>query len=364
MLADRSQKALALKYVISRRWLPQLELEVSSFVTIGKSPLPITDIDVFAAIPDENRGFSNMVIDCKTKKGESPINRALWQRGLMERVDAERGICVLRARAIEADHRYTAARAGVTLLTESELEIYIRAMSPTLDMTEGPLTDIALWEEYFSIAAKYPALSPAILFSRSNFWMSDGEVEACTKAISLIRTLRPELDPAKPEHLAVVADVAALFSHALARVITSIFAAYLQPAHKDELSTALNYLLYGGRSSYEHRNRIKKLLASLGKEEGRVSDLALPQWTRLVELVRQMLDAPVEATKTPLILREMAWTFLAGSSCSALSKSLAAESRQGARFAVLSTDYLCRAAELPPEFNKEIGDRLLSASSP
>ena len=97
--------------------------------------------------------------------------------------------------------------------------------------------------------------------------MSDGEVEACTKALSLLRNLRPELDPVKAQHLAVVADVAALFSHALARIVISIFAGYLQPASREELSTALNYLLYGGRSSYEHRNRIKKLLAQAGKEE-------------------------------------------------------------------------------------------------
>ena len=86
MLADRNQKELQLKYVVSRRWLPQLELDISSYVTTGKSPLSITDVDVFGAIPDESRGFRNIVIDCKTKKGESPINRALWQRGLMERV--------------------------------------------------------------------------------------------------------------------------------------------------------------------------------------------------------------------------------------------------------------------------------------
>ena len=138
MLADRNQKELALKYVVSRRWLPQLELDISSYVTTGKSPLSITDVDVFGAIPDESRGFPETSSSiARPKKGESPINRALWQRGLMERVEADRGICILRTRSIEADHRYTAARMGVTMLTEDEFPVYVRAMSPSVDQTAG-----------------------------------------------------------------------------------------------------------------------------------------------------------------------------------------------------------------------------------
>ena len=73
-----------------------------------------------------------------------------------------------------------------------------------------------------------------------------------------------------------------------------------------------------------------------------------------------MLDAPLEATRSPLLLREVGWGFLAASRDSALGTSLANESPQGVRFAIQAVDYLCKAGDLPPEFNRDIGDRLLA----
>src|SRR3954470_11212187 len=119
-MQDRAQKGEVLRYAVAKRWLPQLELDVSTYITIAKSPTNITDIDVYASVPDDFQGFRSVVVDCKTKKGESPISRAMWQKGLMERLGADRGVCILRIPKIEADHRYTAAELGVTLLTEAE----------------------------------------------------------------------------------------------------------------------------------------------------------------------------------------------------------------------------------------------------
>ena len=119
MIRDRDQKQLVLRYVLSRQWFPQVELDVSSYLTIGKRTLNITDIDVLACIPDDFCAYRKLLVDCKTKKGESPINRAMWLKGVIERFDGDIGISVLRA-TIVPDHRYTAAQLGITLLAENE----------------------------------------------------------------------------------------------------------------------------------------------------------------------------------------------------------------------------------------------------
>ncbi len=398
MIQDREQKKAALRYAVAKRWFPQLELEVSTYITLSRTPTNITDIDVFAAVPDEFVGFRSIVIDCKTRKGESPINRAMWQKGLITRLGADGGICVLRVPRIVADHRYTAAQFGVALVAESEFEAFASATAPLYKLPVGAIANLDLWEKYFAISKQFPALAQAIQFSRSSYWMSDGPAEACIRTIFLLTALRAELDPERPEHLAVVADIAALFLHALARIVVRIFAAYLQPGSREDLSTALLMFLYGGRNSYDHLNRIRRMLAQpkarhadpepppsdlfVTDESREVArdqnpgngqqlqtgqrDLSLPEWSRFVELVRQMLDAPIEVNRSPLLMREIGWAALGGvreisDGVSSFSQDLALASPQGARFAVLGLTYLCRAAILPRDFIDAIGGRLLAA---
>lgn len=422
-MQDRAQKADALRYAVAKRWFPQLELDVATFITIAKAPTNITDIDVYASVPDDFVGFRSIIFDCKTRKGESPIARAMWQKGLMARLEADQGVCILRVPKIEPDHRYTAAQLGVTLLAESEFTAYATATAPGYAAPMGAIAEIDRWDAFFAISSRFQRLEPAIKFSRSGYWMSETAAEACTRTIFLVTSLRPELDPDRPEHLAIVADLAALLAHALARVVISIFAAYLQPAQQADLSRALLYFLYGGKSSYDHLNRVRRMvvdsregaraapsLVGAGAEEvshtsaiGRAGgvddaargappeapeiaegssrrvrgagrqqgnparrDLQLPEWDRFVELVRQLLDAPLEVSRAPLLLREVAWSALGtgtgkSDGVTQFARVLAGASPQGARFAVLVLDYLCRAARLPREFNDTITARLLAA---
>src|SRR5688572_16820310 len=120
MINDRHQKELALRYVASRRWVPQLEVEVYPDLTTTDSKYVITDLDVLALVPDEFDGYRSIIIDCKTRKAESPIGRALWLTGLSKHIGAERAFSILQKKRIETDHRYSAAQHGVIMLGESE----------------------------------------------------------------------------------------------------------------------------------------------------------------------------------------------------------------------------------------------------
>src|SRR5215475_6777392 len=105
MLKDRDQKQQVLNLSVANRWFPQLEVDVQPVRAVRERVPTVTDLDVLASIPDQFSGYRTVIFDCKTKARESPINRALWMSGLLERLNADQGICVLKKDAIELDHR-------------------------------------------------------------------------------------------------------------------------------------------------------------------------------------------------------------------------------------------------------------------
>lgn len=357
MIQDRAQKAQALKYIVGKRWLPQLEVDVVARGGTAESDKPLTDIDVLACIPDDFEGFRNLLIDCKTKKKESPITRALWLRGLMDQLEATRGICIFLRDTIEPDHRQTAAQFGVALLTEAEFGIYANATGAKGDATDANCADIQRWDEYFELSQRYQMLGQTISFCTSGYWMRASGMEACRHVIAESVRIRPELDPQKRAHIAVVFDLAALFAHSLARIVSRIFASYLQPKNRDELSDALLTLLYGGRDRYEHLVSLRRLIATSPASPDK--PLTLPEWDRFLQLVRHALDAPTELSFVPLILREVGWSFL-GTERLDFATVLAAEKRQASKLALLAAEYIAKAAKYPPEFTSVISERMLS----
>lgn len=358
MILDRDQKQKALKLSVAHRWFPQLEVDVHPESALAEVAQLVTDLDVLSSIPDEFRGFRSVVFDCKTKTKESPVNRALWLAGILKRMKADQGFCILKKNAIDRDHVMMASRLGVILLAEDEVDLYAKATCPAYQSDTGNVGDMDAWDLFFAIPERFPKLGPALRFIRSGFWMIDSSAEAARKTLASLRSLSAEFDPAKIEHVSLFLDYCALFSRAIAVVIVEIFKSYLQPASQADLSEALLVMLYGGRETYQHRNDLFRLVAAKNPEAP-VPDLALPEWDRFLQLARQLLDAPLDLQTVPLILREAAFSTLRNDSKRDLAKSLCAESPQGARFAVLIPTYLCRAAKLPLEFSKHADDILL-----
>lgn len=358
-MKDRDQKKKALQYCVSKRWFPQLEVDVQPVRALARRSALMTDIDVLAAMPDDFGGFRQVVIDCKTLSRESPVNRSLWLRGVLERMGADFGICVLSKRSIEVDHKLMASRLGVVLLAEDEFDIFARATSEQYDAATGHTGSIVAWERFVAMKDKYPALTRAVEFGRSGYWMHGEAGEVCRKTIASLQEVRGELDPAKPEHLALVADFTALFARTLALLSSYLFRAYLHPKTQHDLEEAAKVLLYGGRDAYEHRNQLYRLLKEKTIAEGAIGDLALPEWSRFVQLVRQLLDAPPAVACAPLILRELAFAQVLGSADLEFARTLCTESAQAGRFCVLILSYFVKAARLPTEFSSQLEALLL-----
>lgn len=356
---DREQKRNALVLSVTNRWFPQLEVDVEPARAIKRKAPVVTDLDVLSSIPDPFRGYRHVVFDCKTKARESAVNRALWLRGVLDRVKAEQGYCILKKDAIEMDHRIMSAKMGVVLLSEDEFNLYCVATTQNRKVaTHSKSSDIDLWERMFALPNRYPALENATRYVRSQYWMNEDPAESCRKTIASLRSMHPEFDPSKPEHTALLLDYCALFARSLAMLVCDIFKAYLQPANQGELSEALLIMMYGGHEAYHHRNDLYKLVQST-PAAGAVADLSLPEWDRFLHLFRQFLDAPMEIQSAPLLLREVGFSILSGDTIMTFARELCKESPQGARFAVLIVSYLCRSAKLPTDFAKSIDNVML-----
>lgn len=362
MMKDRDQKQKALKLSVANRWFPQLEVDVHQNRSVAEKDLLATDLDVLVSIPDEFRGFRLVVFDCKTKAKESPVNRAFWLAGVLKRLRAAQGFCVLKKERIALDHCLMADRLNVVLLREDEFDLYASATSRAYSSTTGHTANIDLWDQFFALPTRFQALKDGIDFIRSRYWMIEDDAESVRKVLSSMRELHPEIDPQRSEHVVVFLQYCATFAHALAVLVNRIFKLHLQPEHQAILSEALLMMLYGGRDAYEHRNKMFKMAAA--KKAGEtLPDIMLPEWERFLRLTRQLLDAPVEVSRAPLILREVGFAVLAGDTRQDFARTLCAESPQGARFALLIADYLARAAKLPPEI-LQASDNLLLALQP
>lgn len=356
-MQDREQKQNMLKYIVFKKWFPQVELIVTGEISNSRSKLHITDIDVLASIPDEFEAFRNILVDCKTLKKEKPIARVLWQKGLMDKVNASYGICLLKKDEIVDDHRYVASELKIRLMTEEEFGTFLNSTIPA-SFNFGAISDIILWERYCDIPDRFPKLLPAILFSKQVFWNSDSMSQACRRSIGLSKRLRPELDPMNNLHFTVFADIVSLFLYSLSHIVYKIFSGYFLPKTRENLSEALLLLLYEGRENYEFQNNLRKLI--IRKSEKKIADLSLPMWEDFLQLVRHSLDSPQEIVKTPLMLREIGWKFLDEESkySDKYLISILNDSPSGVKIAAMATEYICKASNLPPEFKEKIIQKL------
>ena len=348
-MKDRDQKAKALRYCVAKRWFPQIEVDVRPVRHVRDKVALVTDLDVLAFIPDQFRGYRAIVFDCKTRSKESAVNRSMWLRGTLDLMQAEIGVCIMKKSVIDADHKLVATELDIVLLAEDEFEIYVEATCPQFKGPFGATGEMSVWDSLLEIQSKYPRLESTFRFLRSEYWMQKEAAISCRQVIAKLNLIHGELNPDKEEHQYIVCDMAALFAHSLARICCYLFKAYLHPKRQVDLDEAVKILIYGGRDAYDHRNNLYRRLQQKEGPRGIVEELSLPEWQRFIKLIRQLLDAPLDVARTPLILREIGFSRLQRGDCS-IAYTLCQEAPQAASFAVLIIGYLFRAGNLPREF--------------
>ncbi|WP_445156702.1 hypothetical protein [Halomonas sp. E14] len=362
MLKDRAQKALALKLSLSKRWLPQLEIEVEPSTRVERSKYVLTDVDVLAVVPSAIGGHSRVIFDCKSGARESAIGRAFWLHGVMEKTHSSHGFVFLNQKvSITHDHRISASDLEVSLLHEGEIESLAQCMGGGVEIPDAAMGNIDLWDQFLALGKKYPALEPYHIFSRSSFWMIRDVGEQCRKVVAKLRAIKTELDPEKPEHLAIFGDALCLFLLSLSEMANRLYLVLLRPSSHHEFSSSLLSLLYGGYDNLEIAQRIRKLTSNGSVSSD--SPAIFPELDAFEQLVREILQAPQQVLPSSILAREIGFTLMSSKPITDITKDIVWESPYAAKFLLVAAEYLQLASKLPSEFSLHFGETALRASS-
>lgn len=358
MNKDAHQKDLLIKHFAASGWYVQPETVVSYRFGVQGQKKNITDIDVLALRCSSNLRWESVLGDCKTLKNVSPVNRVLWVRGLMDFIGASNGIIVLqKGKPIELDHKLFGANIQVTLLDEQEFDTFDKALVFPRGSSAYPLNlrDLTTLRE---LPARYPALRSLTEYVYSLAWAEKERIMLIRKIIGEVLAVSKEIDPAKPEHLALVLDAASVFAIGLSECVGIVFNEYLHPKTSADLDDALKVIIWGGRENYDF---ISKLRTDLMLAKGfPTEELSLPSWEIFIQLARNLLDNPKLAFSVPQLLRMSSVEtlqnrpFLGQYSTSDLLLL---------KFAMLTVSYLCRAAKLPPQVKDVLESKFVRKQS-
>lgn len=361
MLKDRAQKSTALRLSVSKRWLPQLEVEIEPTRRLEKSKFLLTDIDVLSVAPSPIGGHIRIVFDCKSGTRESAIGRSFWLHGVMTKASAMHGFVVLNDKvSINRDHRISASDLAVSLLHESEFEDLAQGMGGTTVPMDSVSANIDAWDQFLAMGAKYPTTLEYLNFGRSGYWMIKDPGEQCRKTVAKLRAIRTELDPAKLDHLAIFGDALCLFLLALSELANRLFLVLLRPSSHEEFSSSLLAHLYGGYENLEAAQKIRRLTSRVDSED--VVSI-FPEIEKFEQLVREILQAPQQTLIASLLAREMSFSTLTDSGITRLQRALAVESPYAPKFVLMAGEYLQKAARLPPEFAPHYSNAALELSA-
>lgn len=352
MLKDRAQKAAALRLAVSKRWVPHLEVEVEPSTQMESRKFLLTDLDVLAIAPSVIGSHSRLVFDCKSGVRESAIGRTFWLKGVMSKVAANHGFIVMNDKiSISQDHRVSAAELSISLLHERDFETLAVGIGGSTGPFECAANSIDAWEAFLAIGSKFPSTVDYLEFSRSRYWMLKDPGEQCRKTVAKLRSIRGELDPAKPEHAAIFGDALCLFLLCISELSNRLFLVLFHPETYQEFSLALLALLYGGHENVETAQRIRRVTSGLSEEDPAI----FPELQRFEQLVREILQAPQQTLAAALFARDYSLSCFDGCHFNDLQASLAKESPHAPKFVLMAAEYLQRATKAPVEFAQIYG---------
>jgi len=346
-MKDSNQKDLISRHFGKRGWYTQLEMPVYYGRGIELKPKEITDIDVLGLRPGNDLRWELVFADCKTLKGQSPVNRALWMKGLMDYFGANCGLIILGgSKVIEKDHKLFASKLNITILHESEFDSYDRSMlypdgSNKYSIKSNDLLQVKI------LGSRFPKLKPLINYMFQIAWNEDNKIEFIRKIIGELKSISKEIDPDNNEHVGLFFEACSFFSIGLAECIGIIFNQYLKPETKEELEEALKIVIWGGRSQYDF---ISKLRQNLMVAKGvKPEELTLPSWEKFLELIRNILECPYLAFNMPYLFQRGRIDLQKGN---AFLDHTSNEELLLLKFMMLTSQYLCSAAQLPKDFCK------------
>ena len=358
MIKDRGQKKLAAKHCAAQGILPFAEVIVRSATSVEDAPVDITDIDVLGVDISHLGAASRMIFDCKTANRQSGINRALWASGLRHLVFADAGI-VIQSKPVLDTHRLAASTMGINIHTEDSFRRYAASLNPDFDKNITYLDEMDRWDDLGSVGRQFPHLADFTFFIGTQAALERSGPKGLRNGLAAIMRSAGELDPSKPVHRMLYGCALSAFLLHGAMCVAALKDIFDFSMPKDRFEQRLRFFLWEGRENYELRLKLRKALSEREKPAGGEgsTEFDLPQWSKLVELMRGYLEAPEALMGLPFLAKELAFRSASPSiknDADTRIKKLFMNNNRARQFIFSASKYLTSAASLPKEFNREL----------
>ncbi len=357
MIKDRGQKKLAARYCAAQGITPFAEVIVRSATSVEESPVNITDIDVLGVEIAHFGAARRIIFDFKTANKQSGINRALWASGLRHLVLAEAGF-VIQAKGVPDTHRLAASTMGINIHTEDSFRRYATSLVPDFEKDLTYLDDMDRWDELVLVGRQFPQLADLAFFIGTQAALERSGPKGLRNGLSAIMRAAGELDPGKPVHRMLFGCSLSAFLLHSAMAVATLKDVFDFAMPKDGFEQRLRYFLWEGRENYELRLKLRRALSERGGTAGDANtEFDLPQWGRLVELMRGYLEAPEALAGLPLIAKEVAFRAASPSPKSDADhrlRKLFSNNNRARQFIFLAANYLVLASGLPKEFSRQL----------
>lgn len=360
MIKDTQQKIKAIRYCVALGFVPHMEVVVRFLADTSDSPCDLTDIDVLGIMPGAEAPSLRVIFDCKTLNRMSPINRALWAKGLMEVTHSSEAFVILSKPAIEA-HRLAGNSFGVRLFSESLFDKFATSASSDYLVPNSYLENISSWGKLADIRKNYPNLSDLLTFLNSTALLQLIGTQGIRNLMSHMRHASGEMDPSKDMHRSVFKLALAQFSIFVNEMVRDFHNIFDPQAEKSQFERTLRYYIWGGKDNYDLRQKLNSAIkASRGVKD--IEPFEFPAWDRFVDYFRLCLDSPLSLSATCLPIKDMAFRELV-SPVPDIDRRLSVRLRANNRvrqFALAAVSYFADASRVPHEFCEEFSSELNS----
>lgn len=347
---DIHQKESAIRFCVLTGSIPFLEVNVENRRELSDTTTVITDIDVLGVSIDASGTVRRVIFDCKTLGKTSPINRAFWAAGLMTYVSCNEAFVILKKKASEA-HRLSAKDINVHLYNEKQFLNYSESYSLDFNLDYCYSTNIDNWVAHASVYDKNSGFEKFGQFLNSEIPLESDSARGVKRLLAALQKGKGEFNPDKDAHTAIFHHVVMAFSYLMAKAVHELKAIVDFDATHEEFEKLLKYYIWGGREAFFKKQKLSQLFASINTSMSSIEP-ELKEWDMFVELVRKLLDSPVDVFKCCFPMREISFRSIAIKDEAKdlfIAKSITSNNRIR-QFATSQAKYLIKAAQLPNEF--------------
>ncbi len=364
---DSQQKKLLSELLWDWGYFVQPSVKLVNSFASDKVTRELTDIDVYGILMTREINIERLTGDCKTLNRISPINRTFWLKGVMQYFSADRGIIVLRSNA-EDDHKLTARSMGITLLDEQALSVFREKLNCHDLKSKTKVFDANSWQYFEAGIGGQTALESLVKYRKFRFWQ-DQYHRGARYSLMETRSCRTHFKPDQRHHIALVADMATLFSLTLQGMVCDLFPVHLIVDDKAALDNYLKNYLYGGRDSYTIMNSLYQQAGKLREIKGLATtetiesnDLSLPEWPSFLQLFRSLLEHPAKLIGIPRFMRWLVFDRVLFPGFSSTPSDLIPDiDSLTVKLALQITEYFCKASAVDAQIWKMLENYITDA---